>query len=67
MPTRLAVGGLLILFASGVFYGDHVLDTPFPFLILLSLLLILRGSFEFVRLIPEMRRPAYWVVAVGVI
>jgi phosphatidate cytidylyltransferase len=66
MRTRLIVGGLLTLFAAGVFYGDHVIGLPFPFLALLSWLLILRGSYEFVRLTPKSRRPPYWVVAIGV-
>lgn len=66
MGTRILVGGLLTLVAAGVFYGDHVIGPPYPFLVLLSLLLILRGSYEFVNLIPASRRPPYWVVAVGV-
>lgn len=66
MQTRLLVGGLLTLLAAGVFYGDHVIGPPYPFLGLLAWLLILRGSWEYVQLIPQPRRPAYWVVAVGV-
>lgn len=66
MRTRLIVGGLLTVFAAGVFYGDHVIGPPFPFLALLSWLLILVGSYEFVKLTPKPRRPVYWVVAVGV-
>ncbi len=65
MRTRLIVGGLLTLFAAGVFYGDHVLGPPYPFLGLLAVLLIFRGTYEFVNLIAPARRPVYWVVAVG--
>ncbi len=65
MRTRLIVGGLLTLFAAGVFYGDHTIGPPYPFLGLLAILLIFRGSYEFVRLTPLTRRPPYWVVAVG--
>jgi phosphatidate cytidylyltransferase len=67
MGTRIAYGVLLTGLAFGMFYGDHVIGSPFPFLLVVSLLLGVIGSVEFVRMIPLPRRPRWTVVSVAAV
>jgi len=50
-----------------MFYGDHVIGRPHPFLLIVSLLLGVLGSIEFVRMIPQPRRPLWPIVTLGVL
>lgn len=67
MRTRIAFGTLLTLLTAGVFYGDHVLGPPYPFLGLLALGLAVLGTLELVYMLPATRRPSAVLVMLGVI
>lgn len=67
MLTRIIVGSLLTLLAAGVFYGDHVLGPPYPFLLAVSLIFGACAAWELVKLIPQARRPCWCIPVVGTI
>lgn len=64
MRTRIIVGSLLTLLAAGVFYGDHVLGWPYPFLLAVSAIFGAIAAHELVSLIPPQRRPN-WALAMA--
>lgn len=67
MGTRIVYGSLLTILAVGMFYGDHEIGWPYPFLLCVSLLLGVLGSAEFVRMIPLVRRPRWSIVAGSIV
>lgn len=65
MTTRIIVGSLLTLLAAGVFYGDHVIGPPYPFLMAVSVLFGAIAAHEMVMLIPQQRRPNWALTVAG--
>jgi phosphatidate cytidylyltransferase len=63
MRTRIIVGTILSALAFGMFYGDHVIGRPYPFLLVVSLLLAVLGGIEFSRMVGNLGRLAVLVPA----
>jgi phosphatidate cytidylyltransferase len=66
LRTRLWMGAVLVALSAGVLALDGRLEPWFPFLFLLTSLLSLVATYEFLHLLDDPRRPPAWLAYGGV-
>jgi phosphatidate cytidylyltransferase len=67
LSTRLWMGAILIILASGMLVFDQSFRPWYPFLLLFFLVLALVGCLELVSLLPEAQRPPLGLCLAGVV